>query len=465
MSHLYISAARKSEGKTICTIAMAAALHQRGLRIQTFKKGPDYIDPLWLSRASARECRNLDFHTMSGEEICGLFSSHRRAADLSLIEGNKGLHDSVDRQGKFSNASLAVLLGAPVVLVVDTRGMTRGIASLLRGLVEFDPSVQFAGVILNQVGGTRHERKLRDAIETYTDVSVLGAFPQHRALAIPEAHLGLVPANENGRSENIIADMARLARDHLDMEKLVVAAARARAPSTAFYPAERSSPAREVRLGIARDEAFGFYYPDDLRALEAEGAHLVSIDTLRDSELPDVDGLFLGGGFPERYMDALEANHALRRQIRLAVEAGLAVYAECGGLMYLAKRIIWGEQRRNMVGALPFDIVMHDKPQGRGYVRLKETAHAPWPRLGELGELQGELRAHEFHYSRICNVESSFTYAYDVTRGHGVDGKHDGIVYRNTLASYSHLRETHQSRWTGRFVAHVDRCRQVGMPR
>ena len=465
MPHLYISASHKSEGKTICTLAIAAALHQRGARIQTFKKGPDYIDPMWLARASAGDCHNLDFHTMSNEEICALFTCNDRQADLSLIEGNKGLHDSVDPQGKFSNASLAMLLGAPVVLVIDTRGMTRGVAALLRGLVEFEPAVNFAGVILNQVGGERHERKLRVAIEHYTDLSVLGALPQDRAFAIPEAHLGLVPANENGRAEQAIADMARLACAHLDLEQLVAGAAQAQAPTTRFSHVVSPRATHSVRLGIARDEAFGFYYSGDLYALETAGADLVSIDTLRDPALPDIDGLFLGGGFPERYMGALESNHGLRRDIRLAIEAGLPVYAECGGLMYLARQIRWGDQRRKMVGALPCDIVMQDRPQGRGYVRLKETAHAPWPVLQKLEPPLRELHAHEFHYSQVRNVESTFTYAYDVARGHGVDGKHDGIVYRNTLASYSHLRDTHQHRWTARFVAHVDRCRQARLNR
>ncbi len=182
MPHIYISAAHKSAGKTICTVAIAAAMSKRGHRIQTFKKGPDYIDPLWLSCATRRDCHNLDSHTMSDDEICALFTSHDRDADLSLVEGTMGLHDSVDAEGRFSNASLAKLLGAPVVLVIDTGGMTRGIASLLLGLVEFDPAVSFAGVILNQVGGERHEQKLRTAIERYTDLTVLGTMPRHDAL-------------------------------------------------------------------------------------------------------------------------------------------------------------------------------------------------------------------------------------------------------------------------------------------
>ena len=439
-------------------MALAAAFHSRGRRVQTFKKGPDYIDPMWLTRAARRDCHNLDFHTMSDEEICQLFTDYHYKADLSLIEGNKGLHDSVDAEGRFSNASLAKLLKAPVVLVVDTRGMTRGIAALLRGLVEFDPNVKFAGVILNQVGGERHEAKLRDAIERYTDLTVLGAMPRHGSLVIPEAHLGLVPANEAGECEQVIEAMARVANRYLDLDHILAAGERAQ-PLSSIPSRDEPEPIYRFRLGVARDEAFGFYYPGDLASIRATGAELVPIDTLRDTAVPVIDGLFLGGGFPERHMQALAANRGLRCAIRAAVEGGLPVYAECGGLMYLSKQLRWGDRRADMVGVLPIDIVMQEQPRGRGYVRLRETVDAPWPHPHESNRSGGEVCAHEFHYSRVCNVQADLTFAYEVSRGYGVDGKHDGIVYRNTLASFSHLRDTRQYRWTHRFMAHIERCR------
>ena len=460
MPRLYISAAHKSSGKTICTMALAAALKTRGRRVQTFKKGPDYIDPMWLARAATRDCHNLDFHTMSDGEICELFAVYDHQADMSLIEGTKGLHDSVDTEGRFSNASLANLLETPVVLVIDTRGMTRGIAALLRGLVEFDPKVEFAGVVLNQVGGGRHEAKLRNAIERYTDLAVLGAMPPHHSLVIPQAYLGLVPANEAGEGEPVIEAMARVASEHLELDQILAAGERAR-PLSATLPCHgpEPEPVCRLRLGVARDEAFGFYYPGDLASIRAAGAELVPIDTLRDTALPVIDGLFLGGGFPERHMQVLAANHGMRSAIRDAVEAGLPVYAECGGLMYLARQLRWGDTRADMVGALAVDIAMEEHPSGRGYVRLRETVDAPWPPTHGSGGRGHEVCAHEFHYSRICNVQTDLTFAYEVTRGYGLDGKNDGIVYRNTLASYSHLRDTRQNRWTHRFMAHVERCR------
>ena len=457
MSSIYVSAAHKSAGKTICSVAIGAALRQRGYSIQPFKKGPDYIDPLWLARATRRDCHNLDFHTMSDKEIRQVFARHHQTADMSLIEGNKGLHDSVDVEGRFSNASLANLLGAPVLLVIDTRGMTRGVAALLQGLVQFDPSVAFAGVILNRIGGERHEAKLRAAIERYTDLAVLGAMPEHPALAIPAAHLGLVSANETGESEQIIERAAAVANDHLDLEPIVAAASRARLPSMDPTEHDPAPQPTAVRIGIARDEAFGFYYPGDLESLQAAGAELLPLDTLRDTALPCIDGLFLGGGFPERHMRELEANQKLRAAIRAAVEGGLPVYAECGGLMYLSRQISWGDRRCDMVGVLPLDIAMSEKPQGRGYARLRETSNAPWPHFDHEQGVN-EFPAHEFHYSGVCEVTEELLFAYEVLRGNGVDGKHDGIVYRNTLSSYTHLRDTACHRWTHRFVAHVKSC-------
>ena len=188
------------------------------------------------------------------------------------------------------------------------------------------------------------------------------------------------------------------------------------------------------------------------------------IDTLRDTALPRVDGLFLGGGFPERHMQALEANRGLRVEFRAAIEAGLPVCAECGGLMYLSRQISWDGASAEMVGVLPVDVVMQKRPRGRGYVRLKETRNAPWPHADDTSverQETTELCAHEFHYSQVCNVKVELSFAYDVSRGHGIDGKHDGNVYRNTLASYSHLRDTAQNRWTRRFIAHVNHCRQT----
>lgn len=458
MAHVLVSAAHKSSGKTTITAGLCAALNRRGVTVQPFKKGPDYIDPMWLTLAAGRNCHNLDFYTMSEQEILATFSRHAFGADISVIEGNKGLYDGLNLEGSNSNAALAHLLGAPVVLVIDARGMTRGIAPLILGYQAFDPNVRIAGVVLNKIGGSRHEAKLRAIIEHYTDVAVLGAVHFDESVEIAERHLGLVPSNESARAGSKMDNLAGAIADQVDLDRLITIGAEAGELSAAPAPRPTSGPG-DVEIGIARDSAFGFYYPGDLEALEAAGARLVPIDMMHQSSLPDVDGLFIGGGFPETHMAALEANVALRTQVRDAILGGLPAYAECGGLMYLARSMTWQGVRCEMAGVIPGDIVMHDKPQGRGYVRLGETGRGPWKMPGSAA---GDIPAHEFHYSSLENLEGEPVFAYDVLRGTGIDGKHDGLVIGNLLASYAHLRDVEGNRWAQRFVAFVRNCKAAG---
>jgi cobyrinic acid a,c-diamide synthase len=456
MAHLFISAAHKSSGKTTISIGLCAALAGRGLTVQPFKKGPDYIDPLWLGRAAGRDCYNLDFYTMSRAEIDATFATQMAGADIGVIEGNKGLYDGLDLDGSNSNAALAAQLQAPVVLVLDTRGMTRGVAPLILGYQAFDPDIRIAGVILNQVGGSRHEGKLRQVIEHYTDVRVIGAVGKSRELEIVERHLGLMPSNEDEASGRRIAAMGRLVGEQVDLDAVLNLAAAAPVP-TVTPTAAPALPRADVRIGYARDEAFGFYYPCDLAAMRQAGAELVAIDTLHDTRLPQIDGLFIGGGFPETRIAELEANSAMRSAIAAFIEADGPVYAECGGLMYLARQLTWGEKQGKMVGAIPADVRMYDRPQGRGYVRLVETDSHPWPGSGAG---PATISAHEFHYSGLENLAEDMRFAYRMERGHGIDGQHDGIVYKNLLASYTHMRDTGGNHWVRRFVEHVRRCKQ-----
>jgi cobyrinic acid a,c-diamide synthase len=450
---LLISAAHKSSGKTTVTVGLAAALSARGLLVQPFKKGPDYIDPLWLGAATGRACRNLDFHTQPPALIRETFERDCRGADISLIEGNKGLFDGVDLEGANSTAMLAQWLEAPVLLVVDCQGMTRGIAPLLIGYQAFDPTLKIAGIILNKVSGPRHERKLRDVVAHYTRIPVLGAVHRGPDMEIMERHLGLVPANEAEAAVEAITRLARAVAAQVDLDALI-ALAQAAAPIETFATQVPARPAvPSLRIGIARDAAFGFYYRDDLEALEAAGAELVPFDATRDPHLPPgLDGLFIGGGFPETQGEALEANASLRAEIREKGLAGLPIYAECGGLMFLSRAIVWKGERREMVGLIPADAVMHKAPQGRGYVRLRETEHFPWPRL-EDGP--GVLPAHEFHHSRLENMEGNPRFAYQVIRGTGIAEKQDGLIIANTLATYAHMRSVGANPWAPRFLAFV----------
>jgi len=456
MSRIFISAAHKSSGKTTISIGLCAALGRKRLQVRAFKKGPDYIDPLWLSRATGHSCHNLDFYTMSHDEILATFHKHSAGGDIAVIEGNKGLYDGLDLDGSNSNAALAKLLKTPVVLVIDARGMTRGIAPLILGYQHFDENVQIAGVILNQLGGSRHEKKLRAVIEHYTDIPVLGAVHHNRELEILERHLGLIPSNEIASAEQQIERLGEIAEEQIDLDKLLAIAGTMPALPAITTPPAQTLRAPAVRIGIARDAAFGFYYPGDLEQLEASGAELVFFDTLHDTSLPDIDGLFIGGGFPETQMQALQDNRSLRQAIRTAIEHGLPGYAECGGLMYLARSLTWHDQTCEMVGIIPGDIVMHERPQGRGYIQLTETKNHPWPITAPAQVIAG----HEFHYSALENIPEDLQYAYAVKRGMGIDGVHDGIVINNLLACYAHLRDTAQSPWARTFVEFVIACKK-----
>ena len=449
LPRLMISAAHKSSGKTVISVGLAAALARTGTSVAPFKKGPDYIDPMWLSLAAGTPCYNLDFNVMAHDAISELLRARSSGRDLALVEANKGLFDGVAADGSDCNAALARLLDLPVVLVIDTVGMTRGIAPLLLGYQAFDPGVHIAGVILNKVGGTRHEGKLRAAVETHTDLPVLGAITRDRALEIGERHLGLTTPGETAGQDAVVDRIAQIVGRSVDLEALKSLADSA--PAMAPAPPAPPPPGNggDLRIAIARDAAFGFYYPDDLGAFRAGGAQLVAIDMMRDQSLGDVDALFIGGGFPELHAAQLSANTALMGDIRTALDAGLPCYAECGGLMYLCQSLSRGGDTWPMVGAIPGDAVMHDRPQGRGYVSFTPSGDHPW------GGTDKPVPAHEFHYAGIENLPPSLRTAWNMTRGHGIDGARDGIVVNNTLAGFSHMRSTAANPWVYRFLDFV----------
>ncbi len=455
MNRVLISAAHKSSGKTTVSIGICAALKKRGHIVQPFKKGPDYIDPMWLSQASGRPCRNLDLYLMDKDEVVNTFVQH--SSEFNLVEGNKGLYDGLALDGSNSNAALAKLLDMPVVLVIDARGMTRGIAPLILGYQAFDKDIQIAGVILNNLGGTRHESKLREVITHYTDVPVIGAIQHDKKLMIIERHLGLMPNNESLESSARIEILGEAIESQVDLDKLLAISKMKplNVPHLTTVTAYQSE--KKIRIGIARDRAFGFYYADDYDAMIEAGAELVPFDTTQDKHLPKVDALFIGGGFPEVFAAELEANVSMRADIKNAIDTGMPVYAECGGLMYLSRQLTYKGCTHAMVGAVPGDVVMHNKPIGRGYVHLTENKKHPWP-----VETEGEnsIKAHEFHYSSLENLPQDSKFAYQVTRGHGIDGKYDGYLRNNLLASYAHLRSTGNCHWAKRFVSYIRLVKQ-----
>ncbi len=461
MNRLLISAAHKSSGKTLISIGLCAAYRNRGMRVSAFKKGPDYIDPLWLGQASGQPCWNLDFFTMGKQEIQSCFFRHQHGADITLVEGNKGLHDGLDVLGSDSNAALATLLDLPVVLVLDVSGITRGVAPLLTGYACFDPQVRIAGVILNRVAGPRQEGKLCAAIEHYTDFPVLGAIGRAPQLAINERHLGLVPENEDHGAAQRIEQIASVIEDTVDLDTVLSLTAVPQGRSK--FPLASSPPGpapleSKVRIGIARDRAFGFYYPDGLAAFGKAGAELVPFDTLNDNQLPEVDGLFIGGGFPECFLGPLSDNADLREAIRSFIEGGGPAYAECGGLMYLTRSIRWQSAQASMVGVIPADTEVLPRPVGRGYMQFRTSVNHPWPMARDSGDKLHHV--HEFHYSRLNGLASDVSTVLSVERGYGLDGSRDGIHIHNLLATYAHQRHLQENPWVDAFVAFVRAARR-----
>lgn len=450
MAHVYISAAHKSSGKTTVSLGLAAALCRQGHVVQPYKKGPDYIDPVWLKTAAGRDCYNLDFNTQTHDEIRHCFSSHLDSNSVGLIEGNKGLYDGMDLEGADCNAALAKLLNAPVILVLDCQGITRNAAPLLLGLQQFDTNVNIAGVILNKVAGPRHESKIRSVVEHYTSIPVLGAVRRHEDLHIDERHLGLIPGNEASEAQKIIDKIADRIADEVALDAVMKIANNA-TPVTASTGDNRSPGRMETsfRLGIAKDSAFGFYYPDDLQAFRENGAEIIYFDTLNDPALPDIDALFIGGGFPETQLQALHNNKSMRHAISEAIRSGMPAYAECGGLMYLSRSISWQDKMLDMVGVIPGDTKMHKRPVGRGYTYFSPSEHHPWNML-EFSDRQ-QIHAHEFHYSSLENLPADTVFAYQMTRGTGIQDQHDGICCNNLLATYVHQRQTAQNRWVDNF--------------
>ncbi len=400
---------------------------------------------MWLSAAAGRACHNLDLFMMGEDRIRQSFYANSPGADLAIIEGNMGLFDSIDIDGAGSTADMARTLDAPVLLVINCRNMTRSVAPLIQGFTRFEPDVNIAGVILNKVSGPRHEEKLRRVIERYCNVEVAGAVRRRPEMGIAMRHLGLEPAREALASAEVIARIEKTIAGCVDLARLQqVAASAPDLPGMSIPAPEFSAPS--VRLGLAQDRAFTFYYPENLAALRAAGAELVPFSPLNDSTLPPgLNGLYIGGGFPEVFISQLEGNSALRHEIRAAAAAGMPIYAECGGLMYLSRKITWKERTGEMVGALPGDIVMHDKPRGHGYISLRTTGAGGWFAPGAL------LKGHEFHYSEVVNFDGG-EFAYDVVRGTGLSGGNDGIIHNNILASYAHLHALGSPGWAEGFI-------------
>jgi cobyrinic acid a,c-diamide synthase len=471
---LVIAGIRGGSGKTTVSLGLIAALRsQKGLDVVPFKKGPDYIDAGWMSVAAEGPCYNLDSFLIPGEKILSSFLSHS-TGDIAIIEGNRGLHDGMDAEGSYSTAELSKLLKAPVILVVDCTKMTRTAAALVLGCMNLDRDVRLRGIVLNQVSGSRHESVIREAIERYCAVPVVGAIPRIGAAEFPERHMGLTPHQEHPDVVRAIAFVRDISTKYLDLDVIMKLAhdveplgsgegaeqgaqgrhgsaretdTRGQETTSAGPSALRRAPSVPVRIGIIRDSAFQFYYPENFEELTRAGAEIVEVSALAGKPLPDLDALYIGGGFPETHAIALAENIRFRDSLRKAIEEGLPVYAECGGLMYLGEGLLLEGRTYPMAGIFPLVFSLEKKPQAHGYSIAEVVGGNPFYPVGTI------LKGHEFHYSRPVNAldlpegDGGIAFAFRMKRGQGIQGKMDGICRGNVLATYTHLHALGAEEW------------------
>jgi cobyrinic acid a,c-diamide synthase len=464
---IVIAALRGGAGKTIFSVGTIAALKKLGHRVAPFKKGPDYIDAGWLALAAGRPCYNLDTYLIDPDQIVSSFRCYARNTDLAVIEGNRGLYDTIDISVQTSTAELAKLLDLPVVLCIDGTKTTRTMAAVVLGCQHFDPDVKIKGVVLNRVAGKRHENNLRRNIEHYCGIPVVGAVPKLKTQSFPERHMGLVPTPEHDWAQESIAAVAEVAANYLDLETILTiardnAAQAANACSEAplqeppvpcatlkrleLGAAQRKEKA-QPRIGVIKDSAFQFYYQENFEALEAAGAELVYTSPLREPNLPDVDALYIGGGFPETHARELAQNQSYREHIKQLADQGLPIYAECGGLMYLGRDLVLEQETFPMVGIFPLTFGLFKKPQGHGYTILDVESANPYYAEGS------EIRGHEFHYSKVIETHAQpLNLAFKVKRGRGLVDDGDGICYKNVLATYTHVHAFGTPTWAEALV-------------
>ena len=452
---LLLAALRGGAGKTTLTLGLLAAWRDQGRRLVPFKKGPDYIDPAWHCLAAGCPSHNLDPFLMEGDQILASVARHAAQADALLIEGNRGLYDGLDAQGTYSTAELAKFLATPVVVVVDCTMRTRTTAALVLGCQHFDPQVPIRGVILNQIARPRHEAIIRQAIETYCGIPVLGAIPRLKCEVFPERHMGLVPPQEHATAIRAITTARDLAQTIPGPGRPLAGGG----PGAALAGSPRHHAVFLAPTAIRRSSASSgtppssFIIPKTWRPCGTPGAAVMEISALDDPVLPaHLDALYIGGGFPETHARALAENLSFRNSVKAAAQAGLPIYAECGGLMYLGEHIQIGSDKFPMVGVFPYDFVMGKKPQGHGYTILEVARDNPYFPRGTV------LKGHEFHYSQMVpDPAPEAPMAFTVSRGTGIGGQREGLLFQNVLATYTHLHALGCPQWA---VALVRRARE-----
>lgn len=455
---IIIAGIRGGAGKTILSLSIIASLrHDKGLKIIPFKKGPDYIDAGWLARVADNPCYNLDPFFIPEHMIRHSFLSHFKG-DIAIIEGNRGLYDGMDASGSYSTAELSKLLKAPVILVIECSKATATIAALVLGCMNMDRDVKIAGVVLNQVSGKRHETVIREAIERHCHIPVLGAIPRMET-ELPERHMGLLPYQEHRDISKIISIVREIGNKYININGLITIAENAEVLNDeAEIPSLGKREKKPSRIGVVRDSAFQFYYPENLEELERLGAELIEVSALSEEQLPDIDLLYIGGGFPETHAVTLAENKDFINSLRRSVDRGLPVYAECGGLMYLGKGLLTNDRFHDMANIFPITFSLESKPQAHGYTIVEVIRDNPFYPQGL------RIKGHEFHYSRPIiseDLPDSIDYAFSMNRGVGITGKRDGIFYKNVFATYTHVHAYGVPEWTKGMIMVAERFNRL----
>ncbi len=466
-----IAGLKGGSGKTIISLGITAAWTAQNITVAPFKKGPDYIDAGWLSRAAGRPCYNLDTYLCTQSVVRNSYFTHTRSRDIAMVEGNRGLYDGIDMDGTTSTGELAKLLDLPVVLVLDCTKSTRTIAAVLMGCVQFDPDIHIGGVILNRLAGKRHEGKVRANIERYCNIPVLGALPKLKQEDFPERHMGLVPSQEHGEGDRSLERAGQVAHDNIDLDaiyRMAFAYKGCDRMSDAGQGDENSSASESclsidtkpiaavldpgtndpVTIGIVRDSAFQFYYPDNIEALELLGAKITYISPLSQTTIPDVDAIYMGGGFPETHAAQLSSNTSFLSALKTLSRKGLPIYAECGGLIFLGESICLDHCVYPMTGILPIRFGLSSRPQGHGYTEVEVVNDNPFYEKGEI------LRGHEFRYSKVLSIDfENSAMAFNMVRGKGILEKKDGFFRDMTFGTYTHIHALGSLSWAPSLMA------------
>lgn len=431
-------------GKTILTCGLVAALVEKNIKVSIFKKGPDYIDTSWISLAANSNAYNLDTYLFGNDNTYDIFVSNSLDSDISVIEANRGLFDGFDIDGSHSSAELAKLLSTPIIIILNTIKFTRTAAAIIYGLNNFDKNIKISGVVLNQIATKRHENIALQSIEKYTNIPVIGVLPKIKSdVLFPSRHLGLVTTIESVNSRKAISYACNLINNNVDIHKIINIASNTtnliinnNNQKTDIIPIKE-----RTCIGILKDKAFSFYYQENIQALKNQGANIIEINSLEEQHLPNIHALYIGGGFPEVYIEQLSKNIKFINDIKEKSEKGLPIFAECGGMIFLGKSFIINNIEYPLCNIFPFRMEMTNKPQAHGYSEIIVDKDNPYFKI------DFKIRGHEFHYSKIIDIIDKYETCFRINRGAGAINNRDGFIINNCFATFLHIHSNACKEW------------------